>query len=82
MSEEYWQDVAVDCPSGHFRQELNERRLPAMTPWIVLLTLVVLFTWAVRRGPAEPPFPYGYDGERQLSELRGLVNACTCVRLP
>jgi hypothetical protein len=53
-----------------------------MTAWIVLLALIVLFTWAVRRGPAEPPFPYGHDGERQLAELRALVNACTSVRLP
>lgn len=53
-----------------------------MTSWIVLLALVGLFTWAVRRGPADPPFPCGYDGDRQLAELRGLVNACTNVRLP
>jgi hypothetical protein len=54
-----------------------------MTAWIVLLALVALFTLAVRHGrPAYPPVPSGYDGERQLAELRGLVNACTNVRLP
>lgn len=52
-----------------------------MTSWIVLLALVALFTWAVRRGPAEPPFPYGYDGERQRAELRGLADTCPRVRL-
>ena len=54
-----------------------------MTAWIVLLALVALFTLAVRHGrPADPPMPSGYDGERQIAELRGLVNACTNVRLP
>ena len=54
-----------------------------MTAWIVLLALVVLFTLAVRHGRSnEPRIPPGYDGERQLAELRGLVNACTNVRLP
>jgi hypothetical protein len=54
-----------------------------MTEWIVLLALVVLFTLAVRHGrSSNPPLPQGYDGERQLAELRGLVNACTNVRLP
>ena len=54
-----------------------------MTEWIVLLALVVLYTMAVRRGRTDiPPLPSGYDGERQLAELRGLVNACTNVRLP
>ena len=54
-----------------------------MTAWIVLLALVALFTLAVRHGrPTDPPLPSGYDGERQLAELRGLVNACTNVRLP
>ena len=46
-----------------------------MTAWIVLLALIALFAWAVRRGPHEPPLPYGYDGERQLTELRGLVRS-------
>ena len=54
-----------------------------MTSWIVLAALVALFTVAAwRRGPAEPPLPPGYDGERQVAELRGLVNARTNVRLP
>ena len=54
-----------------------------MTSWILLLALIALFTLAVRHGRAnEPPVPPGYDGERQLAELRGLVNACTNVRLP
>ena len=54
-----------------------------MTAWIVLLALVALFVLTVRHArPADPPMPSGYDGERQLAELRGLVNACTNVRLP
>jgi hypothetical protein len=51
-----------------------------MTAWIVLLALVTLFAWAVRRGPHEPPLPCGYDGERQLAELRGLARAETPLR--
>ena len=54
-----------------------------MTAWIVLLALVALFALAVRHGrPADPPMPSGYDGERQLAELRALVSARTNVRLP
>ena len=54
-----------------------------MTAWIVLLALVALFAAAAwRRGPAEPPLPPGYDGERQLAELRALVACRTNVRLP
>lgn len=53
-----------------------------MTAWIVLAALIALFAWAVRHGPAEPPFPYGYDGERQLAELRALVSSRTNTRLP
>jgi hypothetical protein len=54
-----------------------------MTAWIVLLALVALFTLAVRYGrPTEPPVPSGYDGERQLAELRALVSSTTNVRLP
>ena len=54
-----------------------------MTAWIVLLALVALFTLAVRYGrPTDPPMPTGYDGERQLAELRALIGATTNVRLP
>jgi hypothetical protein len=54
-----------------------------MTAWIVLIALTTLFVLAVRHGRAkEPPLPPGYDGERQLAELRGLVNARTNIRLP
>lgn len=54
-----------------------------MTAWIVLLALVVLFTLAVRHGSsADPPMPPGYDGERQLAELRALVASRTNIRLP
>jgi hypothetical protein len=54
-----------------------------MTSWIVLIALTVLFTLAVRHSRvSDPPLPPGYDGERQLAELRGLVNARTNVRLP
>ena len=53
-----------------------------MTAWIVLLVLAALFALAVRHGrPAEPRLPSGYDGERQLAELRALI-ATTNVRLP
>lgn len=54
-----------------------------MTSWIVLIALVALFTLAVRHGRSnDPPVPRGYDGERQLAELRGLVAASVNVRLP
>jgi hypothetical protein len=54
-----------------------------MTAWIVLLALTALFVLAVRHGrPTDPPMPSGYDGERQIAELRGLVSATTNVRLP
>lgn len=54
-----------------------------MTAWIVLLALAVLFTLAVRHDRrSDPPMPSGYDGERQLAELRGLVSATTNIRLP
>jgi hypothetical protein len=42
-----------------------------MTSWIVLCTLIALFTFLARRGRSgEPPLPAGYEGERQLAELR------------
>jgi hypothetical protein len=54
-----------------------------MTSWIVLLALVALFALAVRHGrSSDPPLPRGYDGERQIAELRGLTAACANVRLP
>jgi hypothetical protein len=49
-----------------------------MTAWILLTALVILFSLAVRRSrPADPPLPPGYDGERQLAELRALSARCT-----
>ena len=54
-----------------------------MTSWIVLLALAALFVLAVRHGrPTSPPVPPGYDGERQLAELRALVGAGVGPRLP
>ncbi len=54
-----------------------------MASWFLLAALTALFVWAARRGrPADPPLPSGYDGERQLAELRGLCQARTNVRLP
>jgi hypothetical protein len=79
----YWQYLDDRCLLRHCWQELAERILFAMTAWIVLLALVALFTLAVRHGrPAEPRVPAGYDGERQLAELRALVSSTTNVRLP
>ncbi|MDT7571088.1 MAG: hypothetical protein QOE05_1262, partial [Actinomycetota bacterium] len=53
-----------------------------MTSWILLLALIALFTLAVRhQRTIEPPLPRGYDGERQIAELRGLTAACANVRL-
>jgi hypothetical protein len=58
------------------------RILLAMTAWIVLSALVVLFALAVRRRhPEDPPLPPGYDGERQLAELRALAIASASARL-
>ena len=57
--------------------------ISAMTSWIVLLALIALFTLAVRHGRGtDPPLPRGYDGERQIAELRGITAACTNLRLP
>jgi hypothetical protein len=54
-----------------------------MTAWIVLVALTALFVLALRHGgSSDPRLPSGYDGERQLAELRGLTNACTNARLP
>ena len=54
-----------------------------MTSWIVLAALTALFVWAARRGrSADPPLPRGYDGERQLNELRGLAQTRRDIRLP
>jgi len=54
-----------------------------MSAWIVLLALIVLFTLAVRRGhTSEPTLPRGYDGERQLAELRAMTAAATRGLLP
>ena len=45
-----------------------------MTAWIVLLAVTVLFTLAVRHDRRKgTPLPSGYDGERQLAELRALT---------
>jgi hypothetical protein len=45
-----------------------------MTAWIVLSGLTALAALALRHGrPEDPPLPQGYDGERQLAELRALV---------
>jgi hypothetical protein len=47
-----------------------------MTALIVLFAVTVLFALALRHSrPKEPPLPAGYDGERQLAELRGLTLA-------
>ena len=52
-----------------------------MTAWIVLFALTVAFTLAVRHGrPNEPPLPRGYDGERQLDELRARGATCLYAR--
>ena len=49
-----------------------------MTAWIALFALTVLFGLALRSGhPEDPALPPGYDGERQLGELRALAAATT-----
>jgi MYXO-CTERM domain-containing protein len=54
-----------------------------MTSWILLIALVALFALAARRDRrSDPPLPCGYDGERQLAELRALVPSTTTLRLP
>jgi hypothetical protein len=46
----------------------------SMTALIALSALTVLFALALRRGrPEQQPLPAGYDGERQLAELRALI---------
>jgi hypothetical protein len=83
MTEVYWQYLVERCLLRHCWQELAARRLSAMTAWILLLALAALFTLAVRHGRStDPPVPSGYDGERQLAELRALVSSRTNVRLP
>ena len=57
--------------------------ITAMTSWLLLLALITLFALAVRHGrTTDPPLPRGYDGERQVAELRGITAACANVRLP
>ena len=47
-----------------------------MTALIVLFAVTVLFALALRPSrPKAPPLPAGYDGERQLAELRALTGA-------
>ncbi len=54
-----------------------------MTAWIALFAMSLLFTLALRHGrPEEPPLPPGYDGERQLAELRARIATCTNARFP
>ena len=54
-----------------------------MTAWILILALAALFALDVRHGrSAEPRMPSGFDGERQLAELRALVSSSTNIRLP
>ncbi len=54
-----------------------------MTSWILLAALTALFVWVARRGrTADPPLPPGYDGERQLAELRGLRQTRRVDHLP
>ena len=63
--------------------ELQKPNMICMTAWIVLLALTVAFTLAVRHGrPNEPPLPPGYDGERQLAELRARGATYTNARKP
>jgi hypothetical protein len=46
-----------------------------MTAWITLFALTVLSALALRRTrPDQPCLPAGYDGERQLAELRALIS--------
>lgn len=50
------------------------RKTPFMTAWITLIVVTALFALSLRRGrPEQPPLPAGYDGERQLAELRALM---------
>ena len=54
----------------------SQRKLLPMTALIVLFAVTVLFTLALRPShPKAPPLPAGYDGERQLAELRALTVA-------
>jgi hypothetical protein len=54
-----------------------------MTAWIVLAAVALLFALALRHGASkEPSLPPGYEGERQLAELRALIASRTTVRLP
>jgi hypothetical protein len=49
-----------------------------MAPWIVLCIVSLLFTLLVWRGRStEPPLPAGYEGERQLAELRAQPHRAT-----
>jgi hypothetical protein len=60
---------------------LGRGETSAMTAWITLITLTVLFTLALRRPRADQPsLPAGYDGERQLAELRALITTTTTER--
>jgi hypothetical protein len=83
MPTAYWQYLDDRCLLRHCWQELAERILSAMTAWILLLALAALFARGrAARSPAEPRMPSGFDGERQLAELRALVSSTTNIRLP
>jgi hypothetical protein len=54
-----------------------------MTAWILLTVLVILFALAVRRDRrSDPTLPSGYEGERQLAELRALIASCAPTPRP
>jgi hypothetical protein len=53
-------------------------KLLVMTAWITLFALTVLIALALQRTrPDQPPLAAGYDGERQLTELRALITTPT-----
>src|SRR5512133_3543308 len=63
---------------GGCRFGLPQLILLVMTAWIVLFALTVLFAMALRSGRLkDPPLPPGYNGKRQLAELRALTAAHT-----
>jgi hypothetical protein len=61
ITDRVWQEVAGRCQFCHWRRDLGERTLPAMTAVLVLLAVLVLVDVAVgvrtvrRNRPAFPP---------------------------
>jgi hypothetical protein len=85
MDTTIWQDFDLGGQFRHWWQELDGRRLSAMTTAIIVLLLVAGIVALSILRPGIPSFlstPTDRDRERQLAELRALSGYRTDPRLP